>query len=622
MLSRFIIPLDVGWLALLILAQGQCEGLKIRDRRGRTNSHVFLYPILFMPNWGAEGSSIKVIMGIFGQIQRTILLVLLSLLPFGVLAQASMDELLDGYVSASVNKESTTPYTTKINQMFKTYSQNQQAALRTKIYNRVVGDTIINENRLKGKFALIDLYALLADSKDRKLDDLYFKKGEICALHTGDTIMLKECITSLKLSDHSKTAVVSGYVNTLQSYLEEIRNYLPLSERIDGVWVSDWMYDTNWSFLAIRSTPMFVLNINHGTIKLENVGVAALLTDISVWSDNWSNKGGKIIIKNDEQTYVQDVVGIGKDKVYMVWSNEKLNIPNQAVARSLGQTTGDITTELTRKATSDVLGNIGGDIVGGIAGDIIGGAVMDLFAPSKKIYVLEMELEQVNEDELKGHFCWQIIKIDGNGKKDVSKEEGKVVFVRYDAESGVYFGGSGNMYNKYIPGVGISREFPAQNNQMFKDLAEKYQKRLNALKKIGVTYPKFQSYFAPLQIKKLIYYTEYKLLKQGYTRDILHFGRQVATMGVILENNTGKKVTLPKDMKGVYVYDVVKDDHWHAPAFLFGIKQGDIILSVDGYEMNSPEQLYRYIRSLKPYDWVTVHIKRYGEEKDIEEEGN
>lgn len=107
--------------------------------------------------------------------QRTILLALLAFLPIRIFAQASIDELLDSYVSASVKGESTMPYATKINQLFRSHSKKQQEALLMNIYDRVVGDTIIEKNNAAGIFGLIDLFVMLADSNDKRLDDFSFK---------------------------------------------------------------------------------------------------------------------------------------------------------------------------------------------------------------------------------------------------------------------------------------------------------------------------------------------------------------------------------------------------------------------------------------------------------------
>lgn len=128
--------------------------------------------------------------------------------------------------------------------------------------------------------------------------------------------------------------------------------------------------------------------------------------------------------------------------------------------------------------------------------------------------------------------------------------------------------------------------------------------------------------FTRLQIKKLIYFAEQKLLQRGVMSDMLCFGsRKTPIIGISFKSQDNKEIKLPKNIKGVYVYDVYSKDYpGHAPAYFGGIKQGDIIMSVDGYEMNSPEKFIQYIRSLKPYDWVTVHIKRGKKEMDIEVE--
>ena len=521
-------------------------------------------------------------------------------------AQATDEELLDGYVSASVSGENAAPYITKINQVFRNYQKEQQTIFRGKIYERIKSDTIAKQNTLIKKVALIDLYALLADSNDSRLDDLYFQKGEICGLHTGDTIMLKECITGLKLSDQSKTQKVTGYIATLQDYLSQIRNYLPASKRMDGVWVSDrWYYDL---FPIYACTPAFVLDIVQGRIKLETVGFATKFADIAFWS-------GKL--KNEEDTYAQTIVDISKDKVYIVWSNEKLKIPNQTVAQNLGQTAGDITTNAISEATSSLVGNVGGDVIGGIAGNIIGGAIMDMFAPSKKMYVLEMELEVINDYELVGHFCKQIIKIDGKGKPDVNIEKNNLYFAKYDIQSGVFWGGTNKKDQKYIPGHGAFKDFPLNYSSIFNDLIARYSNDNSRISKPS-GYDYRCEYSCTHQIRKLLYYNDQKMLhNRCRMSEQWHQYTKKAYLGVLFKpTDSKKKYKIPKDMKGVYIYDARKG----SPAYLFGVKEGDIILSADGYEMENYEQFFKYLGSLHPYDWTKLHIRRGNKEIDIEVE--
>ena len=554
------------------------------------------------------------------QLFRTVLLILLSFLPLELCAQATIDELLDGYVTASVNGESTTPYRTKINQIYKNYQEEQQDALRTQIYDRVVVDTIMDQNNIKRKFALIDLYALLADTDDNKLDDLYFAKGEICGLHTGDTIMLKECITSLKLSDHSKSASVKGYVNTLQGYLEEIRNYLPVSKRIDGVWVSNIIEGTRESFgesyIDLRENtyiPSFVIIIENGVVRMDPWGFAWTkgLAKISesglkpAWSNHSNYK-----LKDDEQTISQIVMDIENNKLYMVWSNEKLKIPNQTVALSVGQTAGDITTNVVIDALSSAIGNIGSDIVGGLAGNLVSGIIMNMFAPSKKINILELELEQKNDYELIGKSKCQFIKIDGDGKPTIDSKIDDVVFEKYDPLSGVFFG-SPTCRPKYIPTIPITDKIPTICQSALNE-ERKYRKSINLSKSL-VQWPKYQQRFSNHQIKKLAYYNKTRLgSKTQYIDDTY----KKIELGVVIDEKVKEENIKEKNSQGCYVYDIKED----APAYIFGIKKGDIILSIDSYEMNNPQKVEQYIQSLKPYDWVTVHLKRGKKEMDIEVE--
>ena len=55
-LPCYIIPLDVGWLALLILAQGAMREPDYRDKHGGTNSHVFFISRKLISNNAEFGS--------------------------------------------------------------------------------------------------------------------------------------------------------------------------------------------------------------------------------------------------------------------------------------------------------------------------------------------------------------------------------------------------------------------------------------------------------------------------------------------------------------------------------------------------------------------------------------
>ena len=66
--------------------------------------------------------------------------------------------------------------------------------------------------------------------------------------------------------------------------------------------------------------------------------------------------------------------------------------------------------------------------------------------------------------------------------------------------------------------------------------------------------------------------------------------------------------------KGIYVAEIVKN----GPASKTDLKEGDIIISIDGKELNTMNDLREYIYSKKPNDVVSMQISRGKINKTIE----
>ena len=212
-------------------------------------------------------------------------LMLFSLLPLPIFAQATIDKMINEYVATSINGENATPYASRINQLYKGYDKESKTLFKDNIYNRIKSCSIPELRMLREKMAYIDLYMLVSEAGDEKHDDLYFMKGEICGLHTGDTIGLKECITELKQSVNSKTPKIDGYICTLIDYLGDIRGFKPTSQTIDGIWISNCSLPGD-----LMMTPAYILIISNGKAKLELSGYAYAFTEIIHW--------GKLKVKN------------------------------------------------------------------------------------------------------------------------------------------------------------------------------------------------------------------------------------------------------------------------------------------------------------------------------------
>lgn len=519
-----------------------------------------------------------------------ILLTLFTVCSQGLHAQVNTEQILDTYLSAINSGEDTTPYITKIIQRTKGFSQEQLSQFKKLIIERLDIDSSPEEKNPNTAMALINLYAQLASSDDKRLDDLYFHKGEICALQTGDTIMLKESIMELKLSDYVETEKTQNYIKVLNEYLEQIRNYVPMSKRLDGIWISD----LDWTADGL---PAYVLIFDGPRPRLDIGGYAAsCLAQFSTWGN----------LKDEGPTFVQSVEDLNDEKVYMAWSNEKLKVPNQKVAQGVSQAAGDMAysvfgdgvSTLINSAGGDFVGNAVGNAFGNVASSLVSDAVASLFAPSKKIYVMEMELKKNNDKELIATAHRKNIKIGKNGVPSVQEYTDHIKFIRYNPESGVFF--YDYLWQKFLPGKGILKK-GSDTHPAFETTLTQYSE-VNPLDNSVVN-------FNDQQLKKQLFLNHLEMTAEEKAYSIFsQITIERPYLGLVSPPDKQKKVE-----KGVYIYDVDQK----SPAYIFGVRSEDVLLEIDGYEMNNMQQVQQYLESLQPYDWVTLLIKRGKKTKTI-----
>ena len=114
--------------------------------------------------------------------------------------------------------------------------------------------------------------------------------------------------------------------------------------------------------------------------------------------------------------------------------------------------------------------------------------------------------------------------------------------------------------------------------------------------------------FNNMQILKQMYRNEQKMREKGlplskkYNSDRNH-----TTLGCSYDD-ISMHVETEKLKTGLYIKEV--EDY--STAYLHGIKQGDVLLKIDGFEMNAPKQAVSYIESLEPFTTVNLEILRKG----------
>lgn len=369
----------------------------------------------------------------------------------------------------------------------------------------------------------------------------------------------------------------------------------PLLQRLEGVWISD-IYSTE----SYSGLPFLVLIIHNSEAKLDMIGYGFAATLASNTPSGMSK---------EQSVTAQRIRNVDESSCEIVWSNERLKVPNQAIASGLGEAGGDVAYEITKQGTNELfgdsyIGNLASDLASDIVSNIISSIIFDAFTPSKKINVMEMYIQQNNEYELTALAATQEIKIKGENKPQITNNEYKIHFTKYDPASGVFFD---IPYEPkiYVPGDGMLSDIPKKYKEIGKAYLKYYELRVpthisqETMFSYYQTIPSNRSDANPFnifQIQKLQYYNERKLLNLGHEHSISK--PYIGALTQITEDKRGKK--------GCYVYQV---SHL-SPAFLFDIQEGDFLLKIDGYDIETPDQVEKFIESLTPFQWINIRLRR------------
>ena len=105
-------------------------------------------------------------------------------------------------------------------------------------------------------------------------------------------------------------------------------------------------------------------------------------------------------------------------------------------------------------------------------------------------------------------------------------------------------------------------------------------------------------------------------LMKKVVNDIMKYGKvQRAILGVSIQDINQalqEEKNLP-DLKGVFIADVVSE----GSADKAGVKKNDVILKIDGEEVNSSSKLQEKVGKYRPGDKITLTIRRAGDLKEL-----
>lgn len=540
---------------------------------------------------------------------------------------STIDNLLPLYVKAkNENKDFNSPLT-GILVFYGGLSDMGKLECRKYLVDKM--DGYYNDQKPTEALAVADIYEPVAPINDFGRLRVYYYRGEQAATVQGDTTQLKQYIDAILSLPDAGNDKKQDCLSVLNGYLEEIRNYVPVDKTIDGVWVSNIqkLYD---------KSPFFVLRIHTG----HDGNTTFTLSDVSAYlSYAYSSDASKQI--------AQEEFAFDSDSIFAVWSNEDLKKPSAELNYMFRQTAGAFSSALGAKAAMG--GNaITGSLTSGIV-DLGMNALADaIFTPSKRAYLLQMKMRKINDRQIEADIFSTKLKVKGDNQPKVTEDKWHALFSKVEPEDSIFWADDlVNLISVFESSEELTAELATEiQNELAKYLTEEYknlpktvqqqvikelsdekirktlpeelrnklpqrlskEEKKNIKKRYGLSSmsdPKKIKAYNNLQFDKMHYINEAKLIRQGITvfSNIvnIHNSRITPFIGVICnENNT----TVSKIVK-------------YSPADFAELKKGDIITHVDGYEIKTFQQFVRMIKRKKPFDKVTLTIKRKKETMTI-----
>lgn len=486
-----------------------------------------------------------------------------------------LKELLNSYVEAKIHNQDASQVLFRLNSFYKSQAKtaNQKTGFLQILFD-VLKDYQKNQKDIES-LAVIEVYQNFANEDDARLPMLYYVRGEINALVLKDSTALKESILDLKALDSKRFPKSQEYLDKLQGFLKDIREYVPVTQRLgEDVWISAG-YPA-----GINGYPKYILSVdNLGRVKLQV-------------SDNAASGG--IIIKNgDDGSYLaQANTDLGNDCAYLNWSNEELNIPSDADIRS----SYDLASGIGSLTGSVIFDGFGASAIGDLASSVVSTVLGNVFKPDdpkKYVYIWEATIHKLNSYMIQAKMHTQKITINSYGIPIYDNNDYNILFLR------------------------LSPMIVKANNIRFFDSKDLNNLKDKDLKKMIKDSPNSCGLenWNTLQMAKLYDACEKEVLAAGESLDDIFVENKLFncrktldwweySSGEAIDNNPKLKKKY-KDTKGVY-FDKI---YYDIPG-LYGMKNKDIILSIDGFDMNSQDEIDSYIRSLDRFSPLNIKALR------------
>lgn len=428
---------------------------------------------------------------------------------------------------------------------------------------------------------MIRLHDLLVTRSEDRVPELYLIEGTIYS-RQNDSVRLKETIAKLESLERG-----THFLPRLNGYLEQMRNYVPADKYLEGYWVSNLRVVQNW-----RGTPYLIEPFC--MFKAEQTDTSPHITLVE--SSEYLSHVPLGVSKSAMAT-PQVVLPFSIDSVYICWSSERLNNsdPNKVdsyrnIVRETSAQAQGIVAQRHVYSGSERLAN---SLLVGMFELGVNSLISSLSTPNKIVTTMQLRIKRINDRLYQGtlHYYWG--RITAEGKKQETDWVKPVTLHRWDVESDILF--SHNIGNFKDIFIGQTKELCKAAANEESGIYRQHRAAYNHSSTSRMGFERLAA-FNTAQYRQLEIYNQ-RLLDPSQTPIIAvpEGMRMCGWLGATVHKVTTEEVTANKwsDDQGLLL-DSMADA---SPAFVAGFRAGDLIRSVEGVAVNTPEALDQLIKS-------------------------
>lgn len=520
------------------------------------------------------------------------LMLFLSVAVFGQTQSEGFSNDLKEYAEKRVAGEDSAFSLLRINDVYKQGDDAAQSNYREAIKQAVATSLRANENRQA--LELINLYDFLVPESTNRAPELYLIEGTIHS-RQNDSVRLKESIAKLEALGRGETML-----QRLNGYLEQMRNYISADKFLEGYWVSDLRAVQNWRGVAYPIEPFCMF-------KAEQTGSTPLITLVqpSPYLHNLP-----LGMPESKKATPQVVLPFSTDSIYICWSSERLrdidpenvssyrNIVRESSAQAQG-----VLAQRHVYSNSERLAN---GLLVGLFEQGANSLISALSTPNKIVTIMQLRIRRINDRLYQGtlHYYWG--SVSAEGKKKENDWEQPVTLHRWDVESGIVFSkNTGSLKDIFVSQTEeIHKAVAKEESGIYRQHRAAYNRSATPKK----AYERLAA-FNTAQYRQLEIYNQ-RLLDPSQTPIIVvpEGMRMCGWLGATVRKVSAEEVAANKwsDDRGLWIESMAEA----SPAFVAGFREGDVIRTVGGVAVNTPEELAQKIKSYPAGAELTIELMR------------